>query len=183
MCLLVQSQEVTQTTYPSRAKIVDGDTLAIFYLPEINVVADRIFKNKREEKRYDKLRRNVKKVYPYALIAEARLKEYNIKLAQLKTESERKEYMKEAEKELMKEFEKDLRNLTFSQGKLLIKLIDRQTDKTSYQLVKQYRGGFSAFMWQSMARLFGANLKTEYDADGDDKKIEEIIHLIEIGEL
>jgi hypothetical protein len=176
-------QEIPAYSRPYRVRIVDGDTILIAFLPEVPIFADRIFRSEKQRKQYDKLKRNVKKVYPYALLAEARIKEYDLQLQKIPNESDRKKFMKEVEKKLKVEFEKDLKNLTFSQGKLLIKLIDRQTDKTSYELVKQYRGSFSAFMWQSLARMFGANLKTEYDPEGEDKKIEEIIYLIEIGEL
>ncbi|MFK5968672.1 MAG: DUF4294 domain-containing protein, partial [Candidatus Marithrix sp.] len=87
------------------------------------------------------------------------------------------------EKELKKEFEDELKNLTMTQGKLLIKLVDRETGKTTYELVKQLRGSLSAFFWQSLAKLFGSNLKTEYDAAGEDKLIEDILIRIDNGQI
>lgn len=84
----------------------------------------------------------------------------------------------------MKEkFEKDLKKLTFNQGTILIKLVDRETGTTSYNLVKELRGSFQAFFWQSLARLFGSTLKSEYDAEGDDAAIESIVRSIEKGEI
>jgi len=84
---------------------------------------------------------------------------------------------------LKRQFESDLKNLSISQGRILIKLIDRETGNTSYELVKDLRGGFQAFMWQSLARLFGSNLKDQYDAQNEDQLIESIILQIERGEL
>ena len=166
-----------------RAKIENGDTIPIVTLNPIYITNERIFKNKKQAEIYWKLKRDVKKVYPYAILAEAKLKEYNAHLATMNNESDRKEYMKKAEKELKKQFEDDLKKLTVTQGKLLIKLIDRQTGETSYELVKELRGSFSAFMWQSLAVIFNSSLKYEYDSDGKDKLIEEVIFLVESGEI
>jgi len=85
------------------------------------------------------------------------------------------------EENLKKEFTEDLKNLTITQGRILIKLIDRETGKSSYTLIKELRGSFSAFMWQSLASLFNSSLKVEYDAEGEDKPIEDAIRLIESG--
>jgi len=82
---------------------------------------------------------------------------------------------------LKKEFEGQLKQLTVKQGRILIKLIDRETGKTSYDLVKQLRGSFSAWMWQGLAKLFGSDLKSEYDAKGEDRMIEVAIAQIENG--
>ena len=166
-----------------KTKIENGDTIPLITLNPVYINSDRIFKNKKQAEIYWKLKRDVKKVYPYAILAEAKLKEYNAHLSTMNNELQRKEYMKKAEKELKKQFEGDLKKLTVTQGKLLIKLIDRQTGETSYELVKDLRGSFSAFMWQSLAVIFGSNLKYEYDADGKDKMIEQVIYLVESGEI
>ena len=166
-----------------KATIIEGDTLPMVYLNTVVVTANRIFANPEDAKIYWRIKRDVKKVYPYAILAEARLKEYNAKLATIQNEKERKRFMKRAEKELKAEFEDELKKLTVNQGKILIKLIDRQTGETSYELVKTLRGSFSAFMWQSLASLFGSSLKTEYDAKEKDKMIEDVIYMIENGEL
>lgn len=166
-----------------KAMIINGDTVPVVNMKTVHIKADRKFKNKREQRIYWKIKRDVKKVYPYAIIAEARLKEYNARLATMTDENERKRFMKKAEKELKAEFEGELKKLTINQGRILIKLIDRQTGETSYELVKTLRGSFSAFMWQSLAVLFGSNLKTEYDGKKEDKVIEDVIYLIESGEI
>ncbi|MEW6469966.1 MAG: DUF4294 domain-containing protein, partial [Bacteroidota bacterium] len=165
--------------------VIEGaDTIPISTLPDIHVYAPITFKNKQQQEKYGKLVKNVKKAYPYAVLAGIKIREYDAKLATLKTEVERKAYMKKAEKELMDQFEKDIKQLTMSQGRILIRLIDRETGTTSYELLKELRGSFSAFMWQAVASLWGNNLKTEYDpTQGEDKLIEGIIHRIQNGTI
>jgi hypothetical protein len=107
----------------------------------------------------------------------------NAHLLTLETEEEQKEYLKQAEQELLDKYTEDLKRLTITQGKILIKLVYRETGATSYDLVEFYRGRFSAFFWQALARLFGSNLKLEYDPYGEDRLIEEIVILIEHGQL
>ena len=164
-------------------KIIDGDTVLHVYLHEIIILPPFKFKNQRHRDRYSRLVRYVKKVYPYAVIIRNVYKDINSNLDSLDSKQEKKQYVKEKEKELRKEFEGQLRKLTFTQGRILIKLVDRETGDTTYDVVKQLRGGMSAFFWQSIARLFGSNLKSEYNADGDDKMIEDIIVRIENGQL
>jgi len=164
-------------------KIIDGETLPIIDLKEYRFYSEKFFKNPKDAIKFDKLKRDVKKAYPYSKIASQKLKEYEVVLSKIENEYQRKYLMKKAEKELIKEFKHDIMGLTMKQGKILIKLIDRETQHSSYELVSEFRGGFSAFMWQGLARMFGANLKEEYDATGEDKMIEEIIKLIENGDL
>ncbi len=132
---------------------------------------------------YDRLVYNLKKTYPYAVIARNKLSEVNTRLEQLPDEKERKKYLKDFEKELFAEFEADARNMTITQGRLLIKLIDRETQNTSYELIRQYRGFLSAIFWQGIARIFGSSLKAEYDPFGEDALIELIVRDIEMGWL
>ena len=126
---------------------------------------------------------NVKKVYPYAKIAGMKLKEYEVILEGVEDKKARKKIMKQAEDELDAEFGDDLRNLTFSQGKILIKLVYRETGSSSYDLVAELRGKFRAFFWQAFARIWGFNLKNGYDPTGDDRDIEFIVQMIEAGQL
>ncbi len=178
------------TAKPSKPKgyliyfnIVNGDTLPIIYLREITIFPPRVFTSKREEIRYTKLIKRIKKVLPYAKLAKVRLNLIELELKKLPTEEARKEYLKIAEKKLRDDFEDEIKNLTISEGRLLIKLIDRETGKSSYELIKQLKGSFNAFMYQQIARLFGENLKEQYDPKKDDKYIEEIVIRIENGEL
>ena len=125
--------------------------------------------------------RNIKKAYPYARLAGKELKELDDHLARLDNEKEQKAYINQAEKEIMDQFEKEVKKLTVTQGIILVKLIDRETGRTSYQVIKELKGGFTAFFWQGIARIFGNNLKTEYDPDNQDKIMEDIVLGIEAG--
>jgi len=133
--------------------------------------------------RYDRMVYNVKKVYPYSRIVRNKLKEVNDSLTRITNEKERKRYLKEVEKQVFKDYEDDIRNMTITQGKILIRLIDRETSTTSYELIREYRGKISASFWQGVARIFGTNLKDTYDPAGDDLYIEVIINEIETGRI
>ena len=167
------------------AIVVGVDTFAYVSLPAVTIETEMSMETRRQYAEWTRLKHNVKKVYPYAIIASARLKEYENILEKMPNEALRKLYMKEAEKKLEKEFGDQLKNLTITQGRILIKLIDRETGHTSYELVKQLRGSFSAFMWQSLASLFGSTLKSEYDVknNNEDKMIEFAIRQIESGQF
>lgn len=167
-----------------RSTIFKGDTIAVVDLKTAVITGARVFKDADAEKKYRRLVRDVKKAYPYAKIAGQRIKEYNDLIADKKNR-ERKKLMKEAEKNLKAEFKKDLENLTVNQGKILMKLIDRETGNSSYELVKEYRGKMTAFFWQSFAVIYDdeLNMKVRYDKDGDDKLIEEIIQMIDRQEI
>lgn len=166
-----------------RSKVVDGDTLPYILLDEVTVVPRWKFKSERERRTYNRLVINIKKTLPYARIAQAKLQVINDSLRHIEGDKERRQYLRVAEKALFAEFEAPLRKLTFSQGRMLIRLIDRETGSTSYDLIKEYKGGVSAFFWQGVARLFGANLKDEYDATKEDRMVEHIIALIDSGVL
>lgn len=163
--------------------VIDGDTLLIIPLDEVEIKAKRSRKNKRHIRRTNRLIRYVKKVYPYAKIAGRKLQEYDSLLSTIDNKSQRRKIMRRAEKEINEEFGGELKKLTINQGKILLKLIDRETGDHSYNLVKDLRGGFTAFFYQTFARLFTLNLKVRYDPEGVDKKIEEIVQLIEMGIL
>ncbi len=163
------------------ARVQNGDTLIVMELAPVSVVAPREFGSRREAWRYNRLVRNVKIVYPYAQLAGAMFREYSEKLQDMETDRERRAFTEQAEQELLDRFEDDLKKLTFSQGLILIKLVDRETQHTSYEIVREFRGVFRAFFWQSVGRLFGFNLKTEYDPHVEDRDIEEIVTLIEEG--
>jgi hypothetical protein len=155
----------------------------VILLPEFVKFAPPQFKNAFQQRRYDRLVRNVKIAYPYAKLAGIRLIEYENELTSLHTEKERRDLMRRAEDQIRDEFEDDLKKLTFSQGWILLKLIDRETGHTSYDLVSEFRGKFRAFFWQTFARLFGFDLRITYDPDEVDKDIEYIVKMIEAGAI
>ncbi|WP_282038699.1 DUF4294 domain-containing protein [Saccharicrinis aurantiacus] len=180
---LLFSQEVKEEPHFVNSTVVNGDTVPHINIIEVKVSPPKKFKSKRKYKRYTKLVRDIKKTLPYARKANEQI----ILIAQtvdtIVGEKEQKAYLKKAEKELFEEFEAPLRKLTFSQGRMLIKLIDRETGSNSYSLIKELKGGFSAMMWQSVARIFGSNLKSEFDEEGEDAMIEYIIYQIDLGLL
>jgi len=176
-------QDTSVNSYYLPATIEKGDTTYQFNFEPVVIVPEREFKNNKDKERYGRLIYNVKKVYPFAKEAKKRLEEINTNLGKIKNEKERKNYLKIAEKQMFDEFTDDIENMSFSQGKILLKLIDRETGSTTYTIIKQYKGSFSAVFWQGIARMFSANLKTEYDMDGEDKMIGEIVFKIENGQL
>jgi len=184
---------VSYYTYFGEPSIINGDTLqTVVALPVYVFTVGKGGKGQSGSARNDRDRArrleeiqrlvyNVKTVYPIAKEANRKLDEVEAHLKTIPTKKAQEEYVKQVEKELKAQYTPVLENMTFSQGKILIKLIDRETSNTSYDLVKQLRGSFSAFFWQAIARVFGANLKDTYQRDGDDKIIEEIIQLYEAG--
>lgn len=166
-----------------RAEIVNGDTLPLVLLNTVYVYTEYVFKTPRQYEQWTRTKHNVKKVYPYAILAAAKLKEYDKALEKMQDEDLKKAFLKVCEKDLRNEFEDELKNLTISQGRVLMKLIDRESGKTTYEVVKQLRGSFQAAMWQTLARLFGNNMKTEYDAQVEDIMIERAIKLVESGQF
>jgi len=165
------------------ANVVDGDTIPLIHLAPAEVFATLSPEAAEKIKAFNKLRRDVLKAYPYARLAADKLKYINDSVGRIPNEKARKRFIKATEDEMKAQFEKDLRKLTFTQGRILIKLVDRETGRTSYSLVKDLRGSFQAFFWQSLARLFGANLKSEYKPADEDLLIESIVQQIERGEL
>jgi uncharacterized protein DUF4294 len=178
-----QFESLAAAEYVIKGKIIEGDTLPHIYVKEIIIFPEREFNTKREARRYNRLIRNIKVALPYAKMANNTLTEINNHLLTLDSEQSKKKYINKMDKVLRNEYEEELKKLTISQGRILIKLIDRETGNTSFYLVKELKGNFSAFLWQSLARLFGENLKDDYDEHGEDKLIEEIIILIENGQL
>jgi hypothetical protein len=161
----------------------DGQTYPYVELKEIIVYGKMPRGVRFDYRRHARLVYNVRRVYPYALIVRDEFGRINRLLETLPTERAQRDFLQDYEKELLSRYEGDMKKLTFSQGKILIKLIDRETQNTSFDLIRQYRGKFSATFWQGIARIFGTNLKTTYDAEGEDYLIEQIIREIEAGRL
>lgn len=169
------------TEYTVRGEVVNGDTIPVIDLYTVYIYTDYIYKNKRQREQWTRIKNNVKIVYPYAIIAAAKLKEYDRILEKMPNERLRKAYIRVCEKDLKNEFEDELKELSINQGRVLMKLIDRETGKTTYEIVKEMRGGFEACMWQAVARVFGNNMKTEFDPSTEDLMIERAVKLVEAG--
>jgi len=185
---ILSGDELLDTANLKNARVVGAviegnDTLLNVVVQEIIVFPKRVFKNEKEKQRYTKLMYDVKKVYPYAQLIDIEYEEIENTVATMKSDAEIKKYLKSKEKELMTQFEGELRELTYSQGRILIKLVDRETGNTTYEVVKEFKGTLSAMFWQSIALMFSSNLKYEYNETEEDKWIEEIIILIENGQI
>jgi hypothetical protein len=184
LILAQNTSKPTDTTgFPCSAKVIGADTIPVIYIGEVSVWGNKSARNSAEARQWDRLVRNVKKAYPYAKIAGQKFNEYNQKIAGIQSKSVQKALMKQAEEELEAKFGSELKELTITQGKILLKLIDRETSNSSYDIVKDFRGNFRAFFYQSFARVFGYNLKVKYDPLGEDADIERIVLLIENGSI
>jgi len=161
----------------------NGVTLPEVAIKEVTVVAPPSKTKTRDYRRYERLVYNIKRVYPYALIVRSRIEQVNAELQKIPDDKGRRAYLKNVEKDVFGKYEGDMRQMTITQGRLLIKLIDRETQNTSYTLIRDYRGKITAIFWQGIARIFGTNLKDEYDPFGEDALIELIINEIDAGRL
>ena len=180
---ICQVKDLPPYMYDSQKIIEVTDSIIHVALPEILVYPQPKDWSRRALHQYTILEMRVMKVYPIAKVAALKLKEYNSVYMNFKSERERKDYIKKIEKDLYAEFENEIRSMSINQGRILIKLIDRETGKSGYEIIKEFKGGFSAFFWQGIARLFGHNLKSEYDAANEDRMIEYIIWQIDHGML
>ncbi len=161
------------------SEVYKGDTIPSFQLMEVNIYGRKYFSNKRKQRKYDKLIRDVLKTYPYSKEIKGILVETYLYLQTLPDDEARKKHLDDVEKGVWDQYFPIMKKLTLSQGKMLIKLIDRECNQTSYELINAFIGKFKAGFYQAFAALFGATLKKEYDPTGADADIEEIIYLID----
>ena len=164
-------------------RIEGGDTMYLAWLHDVWVYPPMRFKNKKQEKFYWRTVRDVKKCLPYAKMITADMAYADAELAKLPDAKSRKKWWRSFERRLFKKYEKDFRGMYASQGRMLMLLLDRETDRTSYELIKQYKGKAAANFWQFIAKLFKNDLKEEYDASDKDRITERIINLVEAGQL
>ena len=161
----------------------NGDTIPCVQLPTVYIFKPLVFKNNKEREAYYRMVRNVKRVYPISREINRIIIETYEYLQTLPNDKARKEHIKQVEKGLKEQYTPQMKKLTFAQGKLLIKLVDRNSNQTSFELVKAFMGPFKAGFYQTFAALFGASLKKEYDPTGEDQLAERIIILYENGQL
>lgn len=164
--------------------IIEGeDTIPVVNLPNVDIIDYANPDYMKDLKAYYRLRYNVIKVYPYARLASVKLNEMEYNMQDMKSNREKRKYRKMVEEQVRKDFEDQIKKLSINQGNVLIKLIDRETGHTSYELISQLKGSLNAFFSQGIARLFGHDLKEKYDPEGDDKTIEMIVNQIETGKI
>jgi len=178
--ILHNKTKSTDTSF-NNVKFPPHDSILHFNLREIEIIPPYKFTSKRQEKKYNQLELDLLKTYPLALIVGSELKLVNHELDSVYTnKSERKKYINWYQKYVYKTYIDSLKKLNLQQGRLLLKLIHRETGKTPYELIKSYRGVLNAVFWQSAAFLFGANLNSSYNAE-DDAMIEHIIRRYKVG--
>ncbi|MBQ1990369.1 MAG: DUF4294 domain-containing protein [Rikenellaceae bacterium] len=149
----------------------------------IAVLPVYVFRRPADLRKYQRMVIAVKKTYPIAKIARQRMAEMEEKLLTLPTRKAQKAYTRQVEQQIKEEYTPVLKKMTRSQGAVLLKLIARETEYSSYEIVREFRGGFTAGFWQGVAKIFGANLKTEYDREDEDRMLEQIVTLYEAGLL
>lgn len=147
-----------------------GDSVLYVTLVPVNV-----YHRMRDLKKYERMVRAVKKVYPLAVEASKRMENLDQELAKYEKRGDRKAYTKAIEEALKQEIAPMLWKMTRYEGKILLKLIDRETNYSAYGIIKEFRSGFTAGFYQAIAKLFGNDLKLEYDPDGEDAMLEEIV--------
>lgn len=158
--------------------VENGDTV-----PMVHVMPVYVFSRPVDLRRYRRLVDAVKKVYPIAQIAKKRMARMEEDLCRLPTKKEQKEYIRQVYHEIKEEYTPVLKHMTRTQGRVLLKLINRETEYTAYEVLKEFRGGFVAGFWQGVSRVFGQDLKSEYDKEGEDRMIEQIVVYYEAGWL
>ena len=197
ICGLICSMSILASTAPQtelinaekvlkkqvKAIVENGDTIALYELPTVWVYPPIKFKNKREEKFYWRTVRDVKRTLPLSKYIKEVIIATNDTLMKLPTKQERDKYMRGFEKRIYKQEYGRMSKLTLRQGMLLIRLVDRECEATTFELIKAYRGSFTAGFYQMFAKMFGASLKTEFGSHKDDATVERIINLVESGQL
>jgi len=159
------------------------DTISTLYLPEVFVFPDWVFKNEKEKQEYTKLVRDVKRTLPYAKLIYNTIIETYEYIETMPNDKTRNTHLKRMEKELYNQYKPEMKKLTLTQGKLLIKLIDRECNQTSYNIVSAYMGKLRASFWNVFAGMFGASLKTKYDPNGKDALTERVVLLVEHNQI
>ena len=166
-----------------RLQVNSNDTFYLARMQDIWVYPQTVFTSKKQERFYWKTVRDVKRTLPFAKELAIEMRVADQQLAMLPDDKARRKWWKQHEKYLFKKYENDFRRMTASQGQMLMKLMDRESDKTSYEIIKHYRGKASANFWQFVAKLFKNDLKEEYDASDKDRIVERVINLVEAGQL
>ncbi len=163
--------------------VFQGDTIWTILMPEMPVYQPLVFKSRKQMQKYNRLVYNVKKVLPLAQQANAMIQETYKVMEMLPDKKAKQEHIKQVEKEIMKTYKPEMKKLTYAQGKLLIKLVDRECNQSGYEVVKAFMGPARATFYQVFAWTFKASLKKEYDPEGDDRLTERVVRQVEAGVL
>lgn len=167
----------------AKPQVADGDTMWCYLLPELWVYPPLKFKNEKQRRAYNRLVYNIKKVLPIAQQANALIEETYETLEMLPTKKEKQAHISRVERDIKEMYTPQMKKLTYSQGKLLIKLVDRECNQSSYEIVQAFLGPAKAAFYQVFAWTFRASLKKEYHPDEEDKLIERIVRQVETGQI
>lgn len=179
----VQAQNYRSKQVRLPVELYDGDTIPVVHLPNVYIYRPPSFDNRRQERFYWRNVRDVKKTLPIAREVRGIIIETYEYLLTIPDEKAREAHLSAVEKGMLAQYTPQMKKLTFRQGKMLIKLIDRECQQTGFELIKVFMGSFKANFYQTFAALFGASLKKEYDPEFEDAEIEEIIFWIDNGAL
>lgn len=157
-------------------EVENGDSI-----PMVHILPVYVFSRPVDLRRYRRLVEAVKKVYPIAKIARAKMADMEEELCRLPTKKAQKEYIRKIYHEIKEEYTPVAKRMTRTEGRVLLKLIDRETEYTAYEVLKEFRGSFIAGFWQGVSKLFGQDLKSQYDREGEDRMIEQIVIYYEAG--
>lgn len=190
-CLLMAvgtlAQDRDSTAFTPMVKVgkvlYEGDSILYMEMSNVYVYPPPSFKSKRQASNYTRLVRNVKKVLPIAKEVNAIIIETYEYLQTLPTEKERQAHLKRVEESIYNEYKPRMKRLTYSQGKLLIRLVYRECNSSSYDILKAFLGPVRAGFWQAFSSIFGASLKKEYDPEGVDKLTERVVLMVEAGQI
>ena len=182
-CAGASAQSYRNKHIPLPVELYEGDTIPVIHMRDVYIYQRPKFKNRRQERYYWRTVRDVKKTLPIAREVRGIIIETYEYLLTIPDEKVREEHLATVEKGMLAQYTPQMKKLTFSQGKMLIKLVDRECDQTGYELIRTFMGSFKASFYQAFAALFGASLKRGYDPDGDDAEIEEIIYWVDQGVL
>lgn len=157
--------------------VIDGDTTYIYNMQTFSVIDLKPYGDPEKDRLFRRLRYHVKKVYPYAKIAADKLNMYNKQLEGVKSNSKRRKIMKQREKALKEEFEDVIKTMSKTSGRVLVKLIDRETGQSTYEIIKEMRGGFKAWTYQGIGKFYGADLKQRFNpkTSEEDEMIERVV--------
>jgi hypothetical protein len=183
VCLGLEAQDPAFQDKIPPFILINGDTVKTMVLRDVYIYPAQTYSTTRQEEQYQKLIRDVKKTLPFAKMVYATLIETYEYMQTLPNDKAREAHLKQMEKDLFAEYKPVLMKMTLTQGKLLIKLIDRECNQSSYNIVKAYLGPFRAGFWNLFAGIFGASLKSEWDPDGKDAAAERIVEMVEMGLL
>ncbi len=172
--LLYTNHLFSQSTINNLNISINTDTSIVSFIPQVNILS---FKDYKERRKYYILKRRILKVYPFAIEAKNKIQEIENSLDTILKKRHKRRYVNKMSKWVKEEYSVQLKKLTMSEGRILVKLVYRETNLTTYEILKNYRGGFNAFFWQSLARIYENNLKSIYDPINviEDKMIEQIL--------